>query len=160
MIVVYTDPPSAPVSAFVSSIRATQPGQLLQRSEPTEHLKLSHVSSPLTAWDLRRCCHVFFTAARGGAQGRAASASATDRSAPARLLRQLSPLEFFPPAAPCELVCVCAFTIKAGGMLPACVCKLPRSRLTPCGEFVHDGLAAHPINLHQDGRAKEPARGW
>ena len=35
-------------------------------------------------------------------------------------------------------------------MLPACVCKLPRSRLTPCGEFVHDGLAAHPIHLHQD----------
>ena len=27
-------------------------------------------------------------------------------------------------------------------MLPTCVCKLHQSRLTPCGEFVHDGLVS------------------
>ena len=27
-------------------------------------------------------------------------------------------------------------------LLPTCVCKLHQSRLTPCGEFVHDGLVA------------------
>ena len=57
-----------------------------------------------TPWNLRRRCHV--SSPQPWAHRGAASASATDRSAPARLLRQLSPLEFFPPAAPCEFVYV------------------------------------------------------